>query len=274
MKRILLIVVALMTTLLADARQIRILAIGNSFSQDSVEQYLWEIGESEGVDLIIGNMYIGGCSLQTHHGHMLSGAPAYAYRKIAGDGVKRETRNMNLEAALADEEWDYVTLQQASGFSGQYETYNPYVADLLAFVRSHVKKGCKVGWHMTWAYQSDSNHGHFPFYDRDQMKMYQAIVSCARKVQDDCTFDFIVPSGTAGQNARTSALGDTMTRDGFHMNLLYGRYVLACTWFETICGKKVGKKAFYPEGVTSEQAAIARKSAHSAVRKPYVVTEI
>ena len=39
---------------------VKILAIGNSFSQDAVEQYLHELAEAEGISTIIGNMYIGG----------------------------------------------------------------------------------------------------------------------------------------------------------------------------------------------------------------------
>ena len=42
---------------------VRVLAIGNSFSQDAVEQYLHELGEAEGYELVIGNLFIGGCSL-------------------------------------------------------------------------------------------------------------------------------------------------------------------------------------------------------------------
>ena len=39
---------------------LRILAIGNSFSQDAVEQYLWELADEAGVRMIIGNAYRGG----------------------------------------------------------------------------------------------------------------------------------------------------------------------------------------------------------------------
>ena len=39
-------------------------AIGNSFSQDAVEQYLHELAEAEGISTIIGNMFIG-CSTGT-----------------------------------------------------------------------------------------------------------------------------------------------------------------------------------------------------------------
>ena len=49
--------------------------------------------------------------------------------------------------------------------------------------------------------------------------------------------DVIIPCGTAVQNARTvEALNvdNEMTRDGTHINLYAGRYLLACTFFESI----------------------------------------
>ena len=91
-------------------------AIGNSFSQDAVEQYLHELADAEGISTIIGNMFIGGCSLERHVKNARDNAPAYAYRKIGTDGKKRERGKMSLEAVLADEDWDYVSLQQASPF--------------------------------------------------------------------------------------------------------------------------------------------------------------
>ena len=38
----------------ANNDTIKVLAIGNSFSQDAVEQYLHELGEAEGITMIIG----------------------------------------------------------------------------------------------------------------------------------------------------------------------------------------------------------------------------
>ena len=102
----------------AQQKTVRILAIGNSFSQDAVEQYLHELAEAEGISTIIGNMFIGGCSLERHVKNARDNAPAYAYRKIGTDGKKREKSKMSLETVLADEDWDYVSLQQESPFSG------------------------------------------------------------------------------------------------------------------------------------------------------------
>ena len=45
---------------------IKVLAVGNSFSVDGVENYLHELAKTEGITLIIGNLYIKGCSLETN----------------------------------------------------------------------------------------------------------------------------------------------------------------------------------------------------------------
>src|SRR5690625_7172324 len=47
-------------------RVLRILAIGNSFSEDAIENYLHELAAEAGIKMIIGNMYIGGASLDLH----------------------------------------------------------------------------------------------------------------------------------------------------------------------------------------------------------------
>ena len=73
-----------------DDGVIRILAIGNSFSQDAVEQYLYELFDAAGIKVVIGNMYIPGCSLERHYNNSLSDKAEYAYRKIV-DGEKTNT---------------------------------------------------------------------------------------------------------------------------------------------------------------------------------------
>ena len=45
---------------------LRVLAIGNSFSEDAVEQHLYELGREAGYNLILGNAYRGGQGLESH----------------------------------------------------------------------------------------------------------------------------------------------------------------------------------------------------------------
>lgn len=256
------------------ARTIKILAIGNSFSEDAIEQYLHELADADGIETIIGNLFIGGCSLERHMQCVNGNLPDYRYRKIGVDGVTKETPKCDIASAIADEEWDYVSVQQASHFSGDYTTYQPYLSQLVAYVKAHTKKDVKIVFHQTWAYAQNSDHGGFKRYGNSQKQMYDAINGALKQVIKDIHPDVIVPSGTAIQNARTSSIGDNMNRDGYHLNLLYGRYTAACTWFQAIFKRSVVGNSYAPEGVTAEQKTIAQKAASAAVKHKFKVTQI
>ena len=258
----------------AQQKTVRILAIGNSFSQDAVEQYLHELAEAEGISTIIGNMFIGGCSLERHVKNARDNAPAYAYRKIGTDGKKREKGKMSLETVLADEDWDYVSLQQASPFSGMYETYEASLPELIEFVKERLPKKTKLMLHQTWAYASTSKHSGFKNYNCNQLTMYQAIADAVKKAAKANKIKIVIPSGTAIQNARTSFIGDHLNRDGYHLDVKIGRYTAACTWFERIFKHNVVGNPYAPEGLDEARKAVAQKAAHAAVKHPYKVTDL
>ena len=258
----------------AQQKTVRILAIGNSFSQDAVEQYLHELAEAEGISTIIGNMFIGGCSLERHVKNARDNAPAYAYRKIGTDGKKREKGKMSLETVLADEDWDYVSLQQASPFSGMYETYEASLPELIEYVKARLPKKTKLMLHQTWAYASTSKHSGFKNYNCNQLTMYQAIANAVKKAAKANKIKIVIPSGTAIQNARTSFIGDHLNRDGYHLDVKIGRYTAACTWFERIFKHNVVGNPYAPEGLDEARKAVAQKAAHAAVKHPYKVTEL
>lgn len=258
----------------SQEKVVKILAIGNSFSQDAVEQYLHELAEAEGKSVVIGNMFIGGCSLERHVNNARNNAPAYAYRKIGLDGKKHEQKKVSLENALKDEEWDYVSLQQASPFSGLYNTYEASLPELMEYVKARLPKKCQLMLHQTWAYAASSNNSGFKNYNRDQLTMYHAITDAVRKAAKKNRIKIIIPSGTAIQNARTSFIGDHLDRDGYHLDVKVGRYTAACAWFERIFHSSVLDNTFKPEGLDEKRASIARQAAHAAVKHPFVITDL
>jgi len=270
-------VVSLLLSLCALAKSpadtVRILAVGNSFSHDAIEQNLFELAEADGITVIIGNAFIGGCSLERHVVNSREDKPDYAYRKIGADGVRREYKDVTLAEIVADEQWDYVSLQQASPLSGLYETYRTWLPELYGYVRARVPEDACFMLHQTWAYACDSDHAGFANYDRDQMKMYRAVVKANRKAARLVGIKVIIPSGTAIQNARTSFIGDRMNRDGYHLDLLWGRYTAACAWYEKIFGHVLGN-SYAPDGLSASYKEVCQRSAYEAVRHPYRVTEI
>lgn len=253
---------------------VKILAIGNSFSVDAVEQYLYELAQADGQQVIIGNMHIGGCSLEKHLKNAEGNKAAYKYRKIGLDGIKVETKDFALEQALADEQWDYVSVQQQSGNSGIYETWEASLPQLLEYLKARLPKKTKLMIHQTWAYATTSTHRQFVNYNKDQMVMYNSIVDAVNRAARLTGIKIIIPCGTAVQNARTTILKDKMTRDGFHLHKVYGRYTAACTWYEKIFKKNVIGNTYKPKNMTAQEQEAAQRSAHAAVRKPNKITVI
>lgn len=256
-------------------RPLKLLAIGNSFSEDAIEQNLFELAGAAGHQMVIGNMYIGGCSLERHWGNAQSNKPDYNYRKIEVDGKMTRTANYTLDKALREEQWDYVSLQQVSQLSGMYSSFQPDLDSLIDYVRARVPATTKLIWHVTWAYAQNSTHGGFSNYDRNQEKMYRAIVEGAQRLKkENAQFSLFIPVGTAIQNARTSFVGDHLNRDGFHLDLVLGRYTAACTWFECLFGTKVVGNRYAPKGLDKAQKAVAQWSAHLAVERPFECSPI
>ena len=253
-------------------KAIKILAVGNSFSVDAMNNHLFPILESAGyTDITLGNLYIGGCSLNTHYANLRDNLKAYRYY-CNTDGIWTATEATAASSAFGKTKWDVVTIQQVSSDSGRPATYTN-LASVVAMIKQSEPQA-KILWHMTWAYQQDSPHDAFPYYNKDQMTMYHAIV---QTVQDQvlplATINGVIPAGTAIQNLRTSALGDTLTSDGHHLLDSYGDYTAALTWFCTITGEKPQAVSYRPGAVAAQWDAIAA-AVENAIKTPYAVTPL
>lgn len=256
-------------------KSIKILAIGNSFSVDGME-YLWNILTDAGyTDIILGNLAIGGCTVDTHADNIKNNSPAYLYGKNT-DGVWNWCEGKYILDGLSDEEWDIVTLQQASGFSGQGETYRRK-DEIIEYVKANIKNpNAKFYWHMTWAYDKNSPHIHFDFYSKDQDIMYNSIVSSVKaEILTDKSFAGVIPTGTAIQNLR-GYIGDNVTRDSFHLSESHGRFTAALTWAKTLCKVDIDSVNWLPptyaEIILPDLSEI-KKSVNDALKVPFSVTD-
>lgn len=253
----------LFTFLPLSAKLIKVLAIGNSFSQDAIEQYLYELARAQGDSLVIGNAYIGGCSIDRHYNNLLKDSALYDYRKIV-DGIRSEKRKVTLKSIIRDEQWDVISLQQASQLSGVSTSFNN-LQRLKNLVQSYTTNlHVEFVWHMTWAYAQDFQSKRFEPYNYNQRQMYSAIVSTMLGVLPTIGNPRIIPSGTTIQLVR-HRLGDILCRDGMHLSYTLGRYTAACTWCEFLTGKIVDGNPYYPDSITEEEAQICQEEAHEAV---------
>ena len=257
----------------AQEKIMNVLAIGNSFSEDALENYLFDLAKADGQKIIIGNMYIGGAPIELHVKNSRGNKADYSYRKITNNH-KITTNKISIKQAIADEDWDYISLQQASPYSGQYNVIMKDLPELISYVQSLKPSHTKLIYHQTWAYQHNSTHKGFANYENKQSIMYTSIIDATKKISKIKDIDMVVPAGTAIQNARTSSLGDNFTRDGYHLELNYGRFTAACTLYEKLFKTDVRKNSFKPEKVTEKQAQIAKQAAHKAVKKPFKISKV
>ncbi|MGO3653598.1 MAG: DUF4886 domain-containing protein [Sphingobacterium sp.] len=257
-----------------DDDTMKVLAIGNSFSEDALEDYLHELATDAGKKMIIGNLYIGGAPLELHLKNAHNNLAAYSYRKIGLDGNKNTTKQVSIEQALADENWDYISLQQVSSYSGKYEVVMQSLPNLWTYIVAHVHSDTRLVYHQTWAYQQDSNHDGFKNYQEDQLVMYDSIMSVTSRLDDTGDYAYVIPAGTAIQNGRTSSVGDHFTRDGYHLDLDIGRYTAALTWYGKLFDLNPNKTDYKPDQIDIKQAKIARDAARRAIRKPFKISKI
>ena len=253
---------------------IRVLTIGNSFSMDAVEQYLYNLAEEAGMKMIIGDACRGGQGFQSHWTDVTEGKNSFEYRKVQEDGQLSITPNMSLADIIADEPWQYITFQQVSQESGLSAPFEPYLTYLIQYVQEQQTNPSAVcGYHQTWAYAHDSTHEGFANYGNSQEVMYDSIcLAVQHAMSTHPELSFVIPCGTAIQNARTTYLGDNMNRDGFHLDLKIGRYTAACTWMETITGISPVGFSYCPRGVDPVTAHTCQVAAHSAVVRPFECT--
>lgn len=224
----------------------KILAIGNSFSQDALH-YLHQIAEADGVSIKAVNLYIGGCSLQTHWENIRNDKPDYL---LEINGASTDTY-VSIAQALQMEAWDYIVTQQASHDSGLPETYHPYLENIVSYLRENAPQA-KILLHKTWAYEIDSLHGGFVRYHQNQQEMYERL-SDAYQSSADALGLRIIPSGDVIQELRQKEPflyghgGMSICRDGFHMNLIYGRYLLGAVWYRFLTEKSLAGNTYLPQ---------------------------
>ena len=191
-----------------------------------------------------------------------TGEANYSYWENS-DGTWKEINQLGTSTAAksADiigdttKEWDYVMLQQASELAGidKYNdgtaTFEPYIDNLVKYVKK-LAPNAKIGYNMVWSDQKDSvrlvneenenGKNYYSYYVAkkylnsegvyDPLVMYNAIADMT-KTHVAGKVDFVIPTGTAVQNLRTSYIGDNLTNEGYHLNDGVGQFVAGLTYF-------------------------------------------
>ena len=224
---------------------VRVLAIGNSFSIDALEEQFVPVCREAGFTPVVGNLYIPSCTLEMHARNLRGDSANYSFRTWGIQGEKWDTTTTSIREALRAVDWDVISMQQGSHESGRMASYEPYLTILIDSVRKICPKA-KLAWHETWTYPRHSTYRYFEQWGRDQKRMYDSILYCTvHALARHPEISLLIPTGTAIQNARRvyykqhpdSTGVDPYCRDGLHLSHGKGRRIAAETWLKAIQGK-------------------------------------
>ena len=279
------------------ARTVRLLTVGNSFSQNAT-RYLKDVVQGSGNVLIQHRAVIGGSSLQQHW------EKSQLHEKDPQDKAGLYSTQLGLKQELLAEPWDVVTIQQVSIRSHDVTTYRPFARQLHDYIKQHAPRA-EVVLHQTWAYRQDDPRFAVadpkPGEPATEEAMYRGLTSAyttiaaelkTRRIpvgdafyladsdpkwgyRRDTKFDF--------QNPRYPALPDqthslhvgyqwgklpdgkpTLRMDGHHANMA-GEYLGACVFFEFLFQESSVGNTFVPAGLNKAHALFLQETAHRAV---------
>ena len=294
MTRLLLLAAAIAAGAALRADELGILLFGHSYGVDSTE-HLPALLEAAGIGTVrIGRFVKANCSLEEHYGFFAADAPNsnYAYHECAPGSTTWQTRGLTVKEVVSERAWDYVIFQNSLENEGRYETAQPYLNDLVAYVRSRSRelfaREPVICWNMFWPISKLAEDGsnstlayRLSFYGNSSANMWEAYRRATRELMADTGITNVVPTGTAIMNLRASSLNtaamNEFTRDKYHLSEGAGRYAAACTLFEYFvrprCGVGVlGNSLRLPglsQPVTDANAAIIQQCAADAVALPF-----
>lgn len=185
-----------------------------------------------GDSICIARLTRSGCSLDMHwKSHEANSDDYDLYYSDNGNWQHSDIKTIDEALNLFD--WDIIVIQQASGWSGLYYTYQPYLDNLVKLFRE-TNEYAMLAWHYTWAYTSWTKHTEFKNYDYDSDKMYKAIIDAGHKASEG--FDIQIPSATLIKRMREeyTEVENGFSEDGYHIVDNIALYALSTLWYQVM----------------------------------------
>ena len=240
-----------------EAKVLKFLTLGHSLAVDCGNMmnliFATEgIGEYEEVK--IATLYYSGCPIYKHVNFLTSNSPEYNLYVSSTATPDKPPVIMN-EVTMLDslkyDYWDIIIMQGGVFEIAKSETYTD---GKIQIIQDYVNENklnplAYFGWHMAWATPVDNElrdkypktpNSYYSSYQQfnDQRDLfYQGITQCVGDyIVTDDTFEFVIPSATAFENALSSYLEEKdIHRDYAHASDL-GRVIATYTWYCTIMG--------------------------------------
>lgn len=258
---------------------LRVLILGNSFTEDST-MYLGELITASEIDktkMCVYSTVMSGATIDQWIAEIENNTEKTLSRR---GGSMVMTTSGTMQALLA-QAWDVIVITQASDKSYTWSTY----ANMLKYVsllRLHCsnQKVC-IAFQMPWGHTEASTPTELA-----------GNIDCIMDMAGKYGVDYIIPTGMAIQNARGTSLNTAsyLTRDNWHLCYGVGRYVAACSFYQSIIAPVfnvgiVGNTAVHAltpteaedttsVAVTSENNTLCQKCAFAAAIDRFNVTAV
>ena len=282
----------------AHEKKLKVLMIGNSFTQ-SVPYFFPSIVEASGSDSLVLEMAaIGGYTLATHCDDYYKSEQNPEHRPY-WTGFKQAS----LHELLSEHKWDIVTVQQASDQSCNHPVASWRADELISLIRHHQPEA-EIMTQIIWAFRADDAAIRIPggYWEFDQHEMHERLLKSYGELAETHHLR-VIPVGLAVEIAREKSplkfknydpaildalnppdvppqagdpVGDirwrkdektgelSLYRDTSHMNVR-GKYLQACVWYGFFFDKPTSEIKFVPEGITEEDAAFLRATAQKVL---------
>lgn len=203
---------------------LRVFIMGNSYTLD-VTAYLEDLIRAANINLDQLGIYAG----IFNGGQLADWVSRYNYgsdvtlQKMAGNIIMNETGSVK---ELLNQEWDLIVLLQASNVSYDWSTFEKSLPELLSIIHENcINKDVKIAYQIPWGHTEDT-----------APQELAGNIECTQKLMEEFEITDIIPIGTAVQNARNTSLNTPLylTRDNWHLCMGVGRYLAACTFFESV----------------------------------------
>ena len=239
-----------------EAKVLKVLTLGHSLAVDSCHMInliaaLEGTGQYE--EIVIGTLYYSGCKLSQHVKFLQADSPEYSLYLSSTKTPERVPEIMHevtMQSALKFDYWDIIVMQGGSGEVTGEVDISENIRIIQDYVNEHkLNPLAYFAWHMAWARPADvelldtypyTPNGHkttMEKYGFSKEKYYDAMVKgVSEKIMTDETFQFLIPSGTAVQNAWSSYMEDKdLHRDYAHATD-FARAMTAYVWYCKLMG--------------------------------------
>ena len=240
-----------------EAKVLKILTLGHSLAVDCghmMNLILATEGIGDYEEVLVSTLYYSGCPLYKHVNFLKGNSPEYNLYMSSTktpDNPPTIMQDVTMLDALKFEYWDIIIMQGGVFEIAYSDTYTDgNIQTIQEYVNENkINPLATFAWHMAWATPLDNelrdmypyeNNSYYTSYEKlgnNRDNFYNGIAKCVGDhIMTDETFKFMIPSGTAIENALTSYLEEKdLHRDYAHASDL-GRVIASYTWYCRIMG--------------------------------------